>query len=368
MSSQASKRSEEIFATTLADYKSRIDTDIEQYSKKIQKSTLQSFGVNSRVALDAYLEILGRGGKRIRGALVMAGYEIAGGTDNRMILQAARAVELIHAYLLVIDDINDRSPIRRGGLPAHLILSEYYRSKDLGVDDLHFGESIAMHASLVANHTAQSVLLSLDVSPELKIRALDALNKSLVVTGFGQANDVFNEVLGGEVDERAVMNVLEWKTAHYTFLSPLQLGMILAGATDEQINSIKPFAMNAGLAFQISDDNLGVFGTEFESGKSPLDDIREGKRTLLATYALEHGTDGDKNFLMQMLGNSGLTQLEFERVKEILIRSGALDYTKRIAATHVRDAQDSLVANKFYSVSQTSFLKSLSDYLLSRST
>lgn len=366
MSNITSRRSVDVFAKQLADYKTRIDADIELFSKEFQKTTLQEFGINSRVAIDAYLAILGRGGKRIRGALTMAGYEMVGGKDKAMILQAARAVELFHAYLLVIDDINDRSPVRRGGLPAHLILSEYYRSKDLGIDDLHFGESIAIHASLVACHTAQSVIIDLDVSPELKLRALDALNKSLVVTGFGQANDVFNEVLGSEVDERAVMNVLEWKTAHYTFLSPLQLGMILAGASDEQIDSIKPFAMNAGLAFQISDDNLGVFGTEFDSGKSPLDDIREGKRTLLAIYALEHGTDSDKNFLMQMLGNSGLTQLEFERVKTILVESGALDFSKDRAAQYVNVAKDSLDSNKYFNKNQTAFLRSLTDFLLVR--
>jgi geranylgeranyl diphosphate synthase type I len=296
----------------------------------------------------------------------MVGYEMAGGKDTDMIIKAACAVELIHAYLLVIDDINDRSPVRRGGLPAHLLLAEYYRSKDLGVDDLHFGESIAIHASLVANHTAQSLLLDLNVSSDLKIRALDALNKSLVVTGFGQVNDVFNEVLGSEVDERSVTNVLEWKTAHYTFLSPLQLGMILGGADQRQVDSIKLFAMHAGLAFQISDDNLGVFGTEFESGKSPLDDIREGKRTLLSIYALDHATDSDKNFLMQMLGNNGLTQLEFERVKDILVNSGALEYAKEKASFHVKSAQDSLDKNHYFTKQQTSFLRSLTEFLLTR--
>ena len=366
MSSVTPKQDVDTFRKQLVEYKSLIDADIMRYAKTLQKTTLQEFGINSRVALDAYLAILERGGKRIRGALTMVGYEMAGGTDRAMIVQAARAVELIHAYLLVIDDINDRSPVRRGGLPAHLLLAEHYRSKDLGVDDLHFGESIAIHASLVANHTAQTIITDLNVSPELKVRALRALNKSLAVTGFGQANDVFNEVLGGEVDEQAVINVLEWKTAHYTFLSPLQLGMILAGAPYTHIDSIKPFAINAGLAFQITDDNLGVFGTEFESGKSPLDDIREGKRTLLTVYALEHGSDSDKNFLMQMLGNSGLTQLEFERVKDILVSSGALDFAKEKASYHVEIAKSSLEKNRYFNAHQTSFLSSLTDFLLTR--
>lgn len=355
-----------VFKDQLTEYKRLIDADIAICSKEIQKKTLQDFGSNSRIAIDAFLAILERGGKRIRGALTMVGYEMAGGTDKAMILQAARAVELIHAYLLVVDDINDRSPIRRGGLPAHLLLADYYRSKDLGIDDLHFGESIAYHASLVGCHTAIGMVAELEVDPELRLRALSALNKSLVVTGFGQANDVFNEVSGSEVDERAVNSVMEWKTAHYTFLSPLQLGIILAGGSDEQIDSLKNFAVNAGVAFQITDDNLGIFGTEFESGKSPLDDIREGKRTLLTIYALEHATDTDKNFLMQMLGNNALTQLEFQRVKDILQNSGALAYARDKAAKHVNKAKKALEQNSFFNASQTQFLSSLTDYLLVR--
>jgi geranylgeranyl diphosphate synthase type I len=354
------------FKQQLSSYKKLIDQDIELYAKEQEKSTLQEFGLNSRVAIDAYISILKRGGKRIRGALAMVGYEMAGGTDSAMILRAARVLELVHAYLLVIDDINDRSPVRRGGLPAHLIMADYYRKKGLGNDDIHFGESIAIHASLVACHTAQVMLAELDIDPELALRAIVSLNKSLVVTGYGQANDVFNEVLGNEVDERAVMNVLEWKTAHYTFLSPLQLGMILAGASDEQVQSIVPFAMNAGLAFQIGDDNLGVFGTEFESGKSPLDDIKEGKRTLLTIHALDNAADADKNFLLQMLGNNELTQLEFQRVKDILVKSGALDFAKERAAEHVQRAQNELTKNEYFSTEQTLFLKSLTDYLLIR--
>jgi geranylgeranyl diphosphate synthase type I len=354
------------FKQQLSAYKVLIDQDIENYAKAQEKSTLQEFGLNSRVAIDAYISILKRGGKRIRGALAMVGYEMAGGTDAAMILRAARVLELVHAYLLVIDDINDRSPVRRGGLPAHLIMADYYRQKGLGNDDIHFGESIAIHASLVACHTAQVMLAELDIEPELALRAIVSLNKSLVVTGYGQANDVFNEVLGNEVDERAVMNVLEWKTAHYTFLSPLQLGMILAGASDKEVESMVSFAMNAGLAFQIGDDNLGVFGTEFESGKSPLDDIKEGKRTLLTIHALDHAADADKNFLLQMLGNTELTQLEFQRVKDILVSSGALDFAKERAAEHVRLAQAALAKNPHFSEEQTAFLKSLTDYLLIR--
>jgi geranylgeranyl diphosphate synthase type I len=354
------------FKQQLSHYKKLIDQDIEQFTKEQEKSTLQEFGLNSRVAIDAYLSILQRGGKRIRGALAMVGYEMAGGTDTAMILRAARVLELVHAYLLVIDDINDRSPVRRGGPPAHIIMADYYRQKGLGSDDVHFGESIAIHASLVACHTAQVMLAEIDVKPDLALRAIVSLNKSLVATGYGQANDVFNEVLGNEVDERAVMNVLEWKTAHYTFLSPLQLGMILAGASDEKVESIVQFAMNAGLAFQIGDDNLGIFGTEFESGKSPLDDIREGKRTLLTIHALANAKDADKNFLLQMLGNNELTQLEFQRVKDILVNSGALDFAKERAAEHVHLAQQELSANAYFSENQTAFLKSLTDYLLIR--
>src|SRR5687768_11477115 len=143
------------FATKLQEYKKLIDADIAAYSKHIETITLQNYGPYSRIATDAYLSILNRGGKRIRGALVLLGYEMSGGKDRDMILQVARAIEMIHAYILIVDDFQDRSPVRRSGPAAHKLLAEYYTRHNLGADAEHFGEAIAMNAALAGNHAAQ---------------------------------------------------------------------------------------------------------------------------------------------------------------------------------------------------------------------
>ena len=106
-----------------------------------------------------------------------------------------------------------------------------------------------------------------------------------------------------------------------------------------------------------------------ESGKSPMDDMREGKRTVLSTYALEHITNGNKNFLLQMLGNNDITPAEFERCKDIFQESGALEYTQKRAQDHIEQALSSLEKEqKHWSADGVQFLRGLAQYLLTRSS
>ena len=358
----------ELFAKKLKEYKVLIDTDIEQYSKQIKKSTLQNYGAHSRIATDAYLKILARGGKRIRGALAMVGYEMMGGKNKDMILIAARALEMIHAYLLIMDDIQDRSLTRRGGPTAHVDLALYHQVKHLSGNADHFGISLALNAMGIGNHAAQVLVANLDAPEDLRLKALSILNQSIIITAHGQTSDIMNEV-NGPVSMRDVENVLEWKTAHYTFLNPITFGMVLAGADCEATDAVRDYALNAGRAFQITDDILGTFGHEFTSGKSLLDDMREGKRTVLTLYALEHAEKADKNFLIQMLGNQNLTQAEFDRCKDILIETGAYEFAVSQADVSIDKAITSLTKqNQNWQKDSVDFLIGLAQFLKGRSS
>ncbi len=356
------------FTRQLTSYKTRLDEDIAAYAKTIQKSTLQNYGADSRIAVDAYLEILSRGGKRVRGALAMVGYEMMGGTDEKMILAAARALEMIHAYILIMDDIQDRSLTRRGGPTAHRQIADYHRNHHLSGDSDHFGVSVALNAMGIGNHAAQVIVANLTVDEELRLMALSILNQAIIVTVHGQTNDILNEVKS-DTTMQDVDNVLEWKTAYYTFLNPLTFGMVLAGADCKATDAVREYSLKAGRAFQITDDILGVFGEEFESGKSPYDDIKEGKRTLLVVYALEHASSADKNFLIQMLGNQNINQMEFNRCRDILIDSGALAYAKNEAQKCVAQAVTSLESQDIkWRPEGVAFLAGLVQSLINRKT
>jgi len=356
-----------LFNKRLAAYKQLIDQDIADYSKALRRSTSRQFGPNAGLQTEAFLDILARGGKRIRGALTMLAYEMCGGTNRAMIIEAARAIEMFHAYILIIDDFQDRSIIRRGGPAAHAMLASYHKRNELAGDSAHFGASIAFNAALGGAHAAQQIIVNLDAPAARVKQALHIINESMMITTYGQTTDIINEVVAS-VPESEIERVLEWKTARYTFLNPISLGMVLAGRDKTDITAVTEYALHAGKAFQITDDILGVFGSEFASGKSPMDDIREGKRTLITTYALKHTTDENKNFLVQMLGNHGLTPAEFERCKTIIVESGALEFAQQSAVTHVETAIESLDGSKRdWNKDGVMFLRGLAQSLLGRS-
>ncbi|CAN5640202.1 polyprenyl synthetase family protein [soil metagenome] len=356
------------FKKDLGRYQKLIDADIQAYAKHVRRVTLQQYGEYARLEVDAYLSILERGGKRIRGALTILGYEMSGGTDQKMIIEAARVIEMIHAYILIIDDIHDRSEMRRGGPSAHVQLAQYHKSQHFSQQAEHFGVSIALNGALSGAHAAQMILANLQTDEDARLKVISILNRTMSVTAHGQTYDIMNEVVS-KVSEADVDKALEWKTAHYTFLNPLHVGMVLAGADCHATDAITDYAMHAGRAFQLTDDLLGTFGTEFDSGKSPMDDIREGKRTLLSVHALEHTTNGDKNFIIQMLGNQHLTQAEFERCQDIIKNCGAYDYTKQSAEQHVARALASLQGHdERWSKEGIAFLRGLVSYLPNRTS
>lgn len=326
------------FDDQLLAYKQLIDADIDAYVLHMNKGVQSVYGEYSAAVSAAYTDLLQRGGKRIRGALTMVGYEMCGGTDQEMIIKAARAIEMMHAYMLIIDDIQDRSDIRRGGPSTHKLLEAHHIEQKWQGDAAHTGVSLALNAALLGSHSASLVLGMLNVPDTLRVKALNIMNHTINVTAHGQTNDIANEVTPTVTSDR-IDNVLQWKTAHYTFLNPIHMGMVLAGAECEDTNAITQYALNAGRAFQIKDDLLVMSS---DGDKNAIDDIREGKQTVLTVYALEHASKSDSLFLKECLGKLDLTDIEFEQCKVILIRSGAVDHAQKIAKQHVLSARKSL--------------------------
>lgn len=245
--------SNKAFLTQLAAYKSAIDTDITIYAAHVQRVTKEQYGEYPSVVTNEYLDLLQRGGKRIRGALVMCGYEMLGGRDKQMITRAASAMEMLHTSMLVIDDIQDHDVVRRGKPAVHVALAEYHKKLGMKGNSAATGVSLALDAALTGSHAAQMLLAGLSVDPELKIKVIGIVNHTIVMTLHGQTYDVINAGLENPTPIN-LARAIEWKSAHYTFLNPLCVGMVLAGAGCEDTNAIRDYALNTGIAFQLTDD------------------------------------------------------------------------------------------------------------------
>ena len=353
------------FAEQLGHYKSIIDNDIEQYCDSIQDKTAEVYGENSAIVSEAFTEILMRDSKRIRGALTIVGYEMCGGTDIELITPVARVVEMMQAYLLIIDDVQDRSDVRRGGPSAHKFIQTEHEKRGWSGDAEHTGVSLALNAGLLGAHNAQVILANLDADPEFKIKALSILNHTMMVTAHGQTNDIINEVSNTTTLED-INRVMQWKTAHYSFLNPLHMGMVFAGAGCEDTNAITDYALNVGKAYQYTDDLL-VVEDATAVGKDLSGDIREGKKTLLTHHALTHADKGDSEFLLSCLGNPDLSAEDFTRCQEIFKKSGAIDYARSSTESLIQAARTTLSAHaERWNPGSVKFLDGLAQYILTR--
>lgn len=354
------------FDERLSGLRLTIDSSIKSYAQQMRKHTEEQYGEPAFIEADVFLQILARGGKRIRGALAMVGYEMSDGKNTAMITEVARIIEMAHAYFLIIDDIQDKSAIRRGAPSAHILLKKRHEDEGLVGDSAHFGVSVALNSAIAGMHAAQMNLANIDAEEELRLKAISIFNRTLAITAHGQTYDIFSEA-SIEPNDNYIERTIELKTAHYTVLNPLHMGMVLAGADCHATDAITEYALAVGRAFQVTDDILGIFSTEQATGKSPQDDIREGKQTILTSYALKHASAKDSAFLHSMLGNANLTTSEFAQCQQILTNSGARDYAKTEVEKYVSQAAISLnkEANRWSSDGIT-FLQGLAEYLLER--
>lgn len=314
-------------------HKKEIDADLVRLGTALHKEWKHDYTTHSVEVLDVLIALLNRGGKRLRGALAMESYYLHGGTRQKIALGAARVIELVQASLLTIDDIADNSDMRRGGPSVHTVLAKRHKQQQLRGDSYHYGISQATNAAILANHYALIELMTLPAPDTAKVRAAELLSQDISVTIVGQINDLYNEVATSVVPRDAIINTLTWKTAYYTFVSPLELGACLAGS-DGLSDRLRRYALNAGVAFQISDDVLGTFGDGFEVGKSADDDIREGKATLLVSHAMEHSTDEQSRILERVLGNPAATKSECDKVRAIFEATGARRYAVETAENY----------------------------------
>jgi isopentenyl-diphosphate delta-isomerase type 1 len=264
------------------------------------------------------------GGKRLRPAFVHWGGRAAGtAADDEGVLVAAAAVELLHTFALLHDDVMDRSQRRRGEPTAHVALGLLHLRRGLAGDHHWFGTGAAVLAGDLCFVWADQLFES---AP---------LPAPVLAAGRRVFTQLRTEVIGGQYldlrlahdpdgGEELAEQVALLKSARYTVTRPLLLGAALAGADDPSlIASLTTYGDAVGLAFQLRDDVLGLFGDPASTGKACTDDLREGKRTLLVLRALRLTTGADHRFLRRSLGNPDLDLADAHRCRDIVAASGA---------------------------------------------
>lgn len=251
-----------------------------------------------------------RGGKRLRPALAVAGFRSVNDTqDLETVFDAGVALELLQTYFLIHDDWMDQDEVRRGGPTVHTHLAKRFRSEQKG-------EHSAILAGDYAVAMATGALSRLEVAPQ-RAQAL--------VRCFAEMQ--LDAVLGQQIDlignSKDVETMYALKTGSYTVRGPLRLGATLAGASTKLLVGLDRYAMPAGIAFQLCDDLIGVFGDPATTGKSKGGDIRAGKRTALLVLGLKRAKGASLNALKTAYGNKGASERQLARATEVLEACGA---------------------------------------------
>ncbi|HEU5004899.1 MAG TPA: polyprenyl synthetase family protein [Candidatus Saccharimonadales bacterium] len=344
----------------LESYRQRIDNALADFFE----SDLSAGGLELN---DYELKLLGylkeftlRPGKRLRGALTLFAYESLAGESSDSIINAAIAQELVQSYLCIIDDVMDRSPERRGKPTVHRLLAA-----ELGKSSEYLASMMAINVGLLGEHLASYILSLIEAEPARLSQASQVLHRNILATVYGQMDDLNND-LKVQATEAQIIHLLEMKVSYYSFISPLQLGAILAGkAEPDFMKEIESIGRPAGVAFQLQDDLLGLFGNPTETGKSAQDDLKEGKFTLLMLYTLERAGHQNAGLVRKALGNQHLSQSEFEEVQAIVENCGARSAVEAKAQEFSTKTKKAITSSSFDQAAKD-FLSDLIDYVTSR--
>lgn len=269
-------------------------------------------------------EFILRKGKRARPLLFIAGYLGFAKKAAKGLYRSALSLELLHDFMLVHDDIIDKSATRRGKPALHVLLNRYlkkYGRRKFSGEDL----SIVLGDVLYA--MSLRAFLDIQADPQDKERALKKFISAALYTGSGE----FIELLYGlkdidKIKKEEIYKIYDLKTAHYTFASPLAIGATLAGAAKRETDKLSRYGLYLGRAFQIKDDILGIFSSQRQTGKSDLADLKEAKKTILIWQAYHASGSQDKRIIKNTLAKQKAGKSDLLKIRRIIKKSGALDY------------------------------------------
>lgn len=326
---------------------------LEENSPRIGELVANYFKADAYDDINTYLydplaKYSANGGKRHRPLICELACGAVGG-DPDLVSSAAAAIEYFHTAALIHDDIADESTVRRGEACLHI--SE--------------GVGLAINAGdLALSQVTGSVLDDKRLSESLRLKVLEELVQMTTRTIEGQALDI-----GWARDGRFDLSIDDYlqmakrKTAYYSGGTPLVVGAIIGGASEEQISALRDFGMAAGMAFQIQDDLLNLVGNQELLGKDFRSDITEGKRTLIAVHAMQHSKDSEE--LTQILASHTSDLDALARAVAIMHEAGSIDFAREYA-TGIVDTAKKTVTDKLADNEYSKLLLQMADFFIER--
>lgn len=303
-----------------------------------------------------YTQSLLAGGKRFRALFCHAawsGYAASNISDLEAsangIVGIASALEMFHAAALVHDDLLDQSDTRRGAPAIHKRFEALHAQKGFAGDPVRFGVAgSVLVGDLMLSWSSElfgDALLN-SPSPEIESACRTEFGKMRFEVMAGQYLDVLEENAAplrtpAESVSRA-NRVMLYKTAKYSLEAPILIGASYAGATPQQLLSLSSFAIPLGLAFQLRDDILGVFGDPKVTGKPAGDDLREGKRTVLVGLTLQSLPTSVARVFEELLQAKDLSVEQIEFMQQTITDCGSLAKTERMIAEYSNQAIEAL--------------------------
>ncbi|MCC7522874.1 polyprenyl synthetase family protein [Candidatus Uhrbacteria bacterium] len=276
-------------------------------------------------------------GKRVRPYMAAMTYKASGGRSDAKALPVFAGLELFHAFALVHDDIMDRGEERHGIPTAHRYVERRLKEQGRTGSAAHLGEAQAILIGDLLFSWANETLAGTKAYP-IFIRMIDE-----VLTG--QMIDV-DVMTRRSVDDGLIMDKMRLKTATYTFVRPMQIGAVLAGANGKMAKFCEAYGLPLGLAFQIQDDMLDMITPAHVHGKTAFSDLRDGQHTLFTQYIFSHGTASEIRQLRSMMGAS-LSERDRPRVIAFFESTGSLEYGRTVMNAYFDEAEQALVKMNF---------------------
>lgn len=326
-----------------------LQTGINQYLDQYLAG--QSSRYASRPVMGPLFEVVchyvRRPGKRLRPALFLSGcrvFRVAPDFSREGLLAVASATEILHAFILIHDDLIDRSDARRGQPSLHRVLEEKLPAF---ADRERTAFNLALVLGDLVFALAQRCLVEGPLPPAVVVRLQQRLLEDVMETGGGELADI---LYGGrdltKVEQDEIERMYSAKTTLYTIEGPLALAAILSGATPSEIEALGRITEPAGLAFQIRND-LAEF-EQFEISDSSISaDLLEGKKTLLLRTAYDRLSPTDQTILQLCLGSGPANDTRLTKIRELVVASGAVS----VLSTRV----DQLLGESFAAIDQSPF-------------